>query len=353
LVERIPVPVQYAVARTVMALPEPVQRLLVGEPIRIDGQRLATEAQLLLRLAGRRLDKGSIARSRAKMRRVTRLVGGPPIGGVDTAELSIPSPAGPIGARLYRPRSRSQTAPLLVFYHGGGWVEGDLDTHDNMCRFLAVHAGVVVLAIDYRRAPECPFPAAVNDALVGYRYAVEHAAMLGASRPAVAVGGDSAGGNLAAAVCLLAGADESPAFLLMIYPPTDMTVRRPSRDLFGDGFLLTEPRITFFRERYLPDPADRPDPRASPLLSPDLARLPPTYVATAGFDPLRDDGEAFAHRLAEAGVPVTLRRFDDLYHGFANVLGLGRRSREAMHEIAGALRVGLTHSAAVTSKAPR
>jgi len=331
----------------VLGLPERGQRMLVGAPVRIDGQLLATEAQLLLKLAGRRLERGSIARSRLQTRRVTRLAGGPPIEPVAATELSIPSPAGPIGARLYRPDGLQAPARLLMFFHGGGWVEGDLDTHDNVCRFLALNAGVAVLAVDYRLAPEHPFPAAVNDSLVAFRYAVGQAEQLGVDPDSIAVGGDSAGANLASVVGLLAAADEQPpAFLLMIYPATDMTWRRPSRDLFGDGFLLTDPRINFFREQYLPDHADRSDPRASPLLAPDLSLMPPTYVATAGFDPLRDDGEEFARRLAKAGVPVVLRRFTGLCHGFANLLGLGRGGREAMHEIASALRVGLALSPA-------
>jgi acetyl esterase len=348
LIECIPLPVQAAVARTVLALPDRAQRLLAGDPIRIDGQELATEVRLMLRIAGTRLERGSIARGRNQLRRVTRLVGGPPIGPVRTTELSIPSPAGGIGARLYRPVPRQLTtaatpSPLLVFYHGGGWVEGDLDTHDNVCRFFAVYADVAVLAVDYRRAPEYPFPAAVNDALVAFRYVVAESSSLDVDPDAIAVGGDSAGANLAAAVGLLAATDQvPPSFLLMLYPPTDVTSRRRSRDLFGDGFLLTDPRINFFRDQYLPDRTDRSDPRASPLLASDLSRLPPTYVATAGFDPLRDEGEAFAHKLAESGVPVILRRFTGLCHGFANVLGVGRRSREAMHEIAGALNAGLT-----------
>lgn len=345
LIDRIPLPVQSLVARLLLGLPERVQRMLVGAPVRIDGQLLATEVQLLLKLAGRRMERGSIARSRGRMRRTTRLVGGPPIEPVAASELSIPSPAGPIGARLYRPDALVAPVPLLVFFHGGGWVEGDLDTHDNVCRFLALNAGVAVLAVDYRRAPEHPFPAAVNDSIVAFRYAVTQAETLGVDPERIAIGGDSAGANLASVVCLLAGADaQPPALLLMIYPATDMTWRRRSRDLFGDGFLLTDPRINFFREQYLPDHADRSDPRASPMLAQDLTRMPPCYLATAGFDPLRDDGEEFARRLAKAGVPVVLRRFTGLCHGFANVLGLGRSGREAMHEIASALRVGLVLS---------
>lgn len=345
LVDRVPLSVQSVLARVLLGLPERAQRMLVGDPVRIDGQLLSTETQLMLKLSGRRLERGSIARGRNQLRRVTSMVGGPPIQPVEARDLSVPSPAGPIGARLYRPGGTEPTS-MLVFFHGGGWVEGDLDSHDNVCRFLALNAGVVVLSVDYRRAPEHPFPAAVNDSLVAYRYAVAQARSLGVDPGAIAVGGDSAGGNLAAVVSLLAAADENPpAFLLMIYPATDMTRRRPSRDLFGDGFLLTDPRINWFREQYLPDHADRTDPRASPLLASDLSKMPPSYLATAGFDPLRDDGEEFVRRLAEAGVPVTLRRFTGLCHGFANVLAFGRSGREAMHEVASALRIGLNLTA--------
>lgn len=354
VVDSIPLSVQAVAARALLALPDRAQRMLAGDPVRIDGQLLSTETQLLLKLSGRRLERGSLARGRNQLRRVTRLVGGPPIQPVEASELAIPSAAGPIGARLYRPGTAAGPSSMLVYYHGGGWVEGDLDTHDNVCRFLALQAGVVVLAIDYRRAPEHPFPAAVNDSLVAFRYAADHARELGVEPGRIAVGGDSAGGNLAAVVCLLAAADESPpAFLLMIYPATDMTRRRPSRDLFGDGFLLTDPRINWFREQYLPDHSDRGDPRASPLLAEDLSRLPPTYVATAGFDPLRDDGEEFARLLEKAGVAVVLRRFTGLCHGFANVLAIGRTGRAAMHEIASALRVGLAMNARRMSRVPQ
>jgi len=199
-----------------------------------------------------------------------------------------------------------------------------------------------VLAVDYRLAPEHPFPAAVNDALAAFRHAATHAEELGADPAALAVGGDSAGGNLATVVARLAAGDpRPPVFQLLIYPGTDAVRVRRSRRLFGTGFLLTEERIQWYLDQYLPDRADRTDPRASPVYEPQPHRLPPTYLATAGFDPLRDEGELLAARLAAAGVPVALRRFDDLYHGFANAVGIGRRGREAMLEIASALRVGI------------
>jgi len=337
----IPLSVRGFLARLLFGLPAAVQRKLAGEPIRVDGQQLATEVQLLLKFADHR-DETNVEHSRRRMRAMAQLVAGPRIEPVAIRELSIASQAGPIRARLYRPHGPAGPSPLLVYFHGGGWVQGDLETHDNVCRFLAVNAATAVLAVDYRLAPEQPFPAGLNDALAAYRYAAEHAEELGVDPAAIAVGGDSAGGNLAVVVSRLAAADERPpAFLLMICPGTDAVEISESRRLFADGFLLTEERIQWFLDRYLPDRGDRGDPRASPLYEPDLHRLPPTYLVTAGFDPLRDEGERLGERIAAAGVPVVLRRFEDLCHGFGNAIGIGRRGREAMHEIAGALRVGL------------
>jgi acetyl esterase len=230
-----------------------------------------------------------------------------------------------------------------VYLHGGGWVVCDLDTHDNVCRFLAREAGVLVLSVDYRLAPEHRFPAAVDDALAAFRFGAEHARDLGADPQALAIGGDSAGGNLAAVVSQLAVSDgeRAPAFTLNIYPVTDLSEKRPSYRLFREGFLLTEAQMDWYRDHYLPDEAVALDPRASPLLAEDLSGLPPTYIATAGFDPLRDEGEAYGQRLREAGVPVALRRHPGLVHGFCNGVGSTRFGRAAMHEAAGALRVGL------------
>lgn len=345
-----PMPVRAALARLLMALPSSVQRRLAGEPICIDGQQLATEAQLILRFAGQSRER-TVAQSRRRMRHTTALAGGPPVEPVATRDLAIPDEAGPIGARLYRPHGLAEPSPLLVFYHGGGWVQGGLETHDNVCRFLALHGAAAVLAVDYRLAPEHPFPAGLNDALTAFRYAVEHADELGADPGAIAVGGDSAGGNLAVVVAGMAAGDPvPPAFQLLIYPATDAVEVRASRRLFAEGFLLTEDSIQWFLGHYLPDSSDRDDPRASPLYEPALHRLPPTYLATAGFDPLRDEGELLGARLAEAGVAVVVRRFPDLYHGFANAIGLGRRGREAMHEIASALRMGLALGPAATRR---
>ena len=200
-----------------------------------------------------------------------------------------------------------------------------------------------MVAVDYRLAPEDAFPAAADDALAAFRHVAEHASELGVDEAAIAVGGDSAGGNLAAVTALAAHADAGPEprFQVLIYPVTDLSEKRRSYRLFSDGFLLTERQMDWYRDHYVPDPAERSDPRVSPLLAEDLAGVAPAYVTTAGFDPLRDEGEAYAARLRAAGVPVALRRHPGLVHGFANVVGVGSVGREALREICGALAVGL------------
>lgn len=338
--EKIPPSVVGAVLRVVFALPAPVKRLIAGAPVVRDGQRLALDAQLLLKLS--QLEQRSLSASTPDKARkaitraqqmVTRLPGRP----VRTRPVTIPGEHA-IPARLYTPQGLAEGSPLLVFYHGGGWVIGDLDTHDAVCRYLAVNAETRVLSVDYRLAPECPFPGAADDAVTAFDWAVENAGSLGADPAAIAVGGDSAGGNLSAVVGLRAAV--KPAFALLLYPGVDFSTRRRSRDLFADGFYLTDADMTWFSDHYCPS-EHRKDPSASPLLADDLSGFPPTYLVTAGFDPLRDEGEAFAERLREAGVPVAARRQEDLIHGFANMYGLGGRFLEALSEAAGALRTGL------------
>ncbi|MEU8119327.1 alpha/beta hydrolase [Spirillospora sp. NPDC049024] len=338
LTEKLPPGVSGAVLRAVFALPGPVKRLIAGAPVRRDGRLLALDAQLLLtvmRLEGERsLAGASVGDARRGIARGQAYLPKVPARPVRTRKVD----AGGVPARLYTPKGLAEGSPLLVFYHGGGWVIGNLDTHDTVCRYLAVHAEVRVLSVDYRLAPEHPYPAAAEDALAAYEYAVARAADLGADPGAVAVGGDSAGGNLAAVVGVLAR--RTPDFALLYYPATDMSVRRRSRELFADGFYLTDDDMTWFSDHYCPQER-RAEPQASPLLAEDLAGFPPTYLVTAGFDPLRDEGEEFAARLREAGVPVALRRQEDLIHGFANMWSLGGRFQEAASEAAGALRTGL------------
>ncbi|MCG8914701.1 alpha/beta hydrolase [Actinokineospora sp. PR83] len=345
LMNRVPLRAQALCARLVYALPRPLRRAIAGKPIRIDGQELALDAQLLItlqRLAGAGMVHDTPKTSRRKLDASQALVGGPPIEPVTVRGLVL----GDVPARLYEPAGVGDDAPLLVFYHGGGWVIGSLDSHDNPCRFIAVNAHVKVLSVDYRLAPEHPFPAAVDDAVSAFRHAVANAADLGVNPDLIAVGGDSAGGNLAAVVShqqVLAGGPV-PAFQLLFYPGADGTTRRRSRDLFADGFLLTSDDMDWFMDHYMPGREHRGDPRFSVLLAEDLSGMPPAYVATAGFDPLRDEGEAFADRLAASGVPVVKSRQADLIHGYINILGVGTRFREALSEATGALRTGLALS---------
>jgi acetyl esterase len=284
------------------------------------------------------------------MRQAVRVVEGPRIPLPSVREMSIAGAEGPLRARLYQPEEAAEEAsgPLLVYYHGGGWVRGDLDTHDQPCRLLAKSSGVSVLSVDYRLAPEYPFPAAVDDALAAFRDALARAAELGVDPGRIAVGGDSAGGHLAAVTAQLAAADDgfAPAFQLLIYPATDSAEVAASRVTFAEGFVLTKEEMDWYEERFLSPTQDRRDPRVSPLWAQDLSNLPPGLVVTAGFDPLRDEGEAYARRLREAGVPTLLRRHAGYVHGFIHSLALGSGAREALAEIGGVLRGALSRAGA-------
>lgn len=345
----IPLPVRAQAAASQLAfwLPTPVRRAVAGRPVRIDGQDLALDAQLLLRLqkiARAELVRGSVERSRALLDGSRHLVSGRPIEPVSVREIAVPTPDGDLPATLYTPVGLPESSPLLVFFHGGGWVIGTRASHDNAVRFLAKHAGVRVLSIEYRLAPEFPFPAATEDALAAFEYAVAKAADLGADPARIAVGGDSAGGNLAAVTAQQAvrRGGPVPAFQLLIYPATDFARRYRSQDLFAEDLFLTDVHMKWFEGHYVPEGTDLIDPRLSPLRADDLSGLPPALVVTAGFDPLRDEGEAYAEKLREAGVEVALRRHEDLIHGFINFTGVGTRFREALAETAGALRQGLS-----------
>ncbi|MGW0882347.1 alpha/beta hydrolase [Streptomyces sp. NPDC002671] len=339
---------QAAAVRAAFALPRPLRRLIAGAPVRRDGQQLALDAQLLLRLqqlSGHQLvSPGGVGPSRTELDLGRHLVSGRPFEPVATREISIPVEHGELAATLYTPAGLDGSSGLLVFFHGGGWVIGSRRSHDNTVRFLAQRAGVRALSVEYRMAPEHIFPAAVDDALATFDFAHAKAADLGADPARIAVGGDSAGGNLAAVTAQLATrrGGPAPAFQLLFYPATDASRHRRSRELFADGFFLTSAHMDWFADHYAPEGVDRTDPRLSPLLATDLTGLPPAYIATAGFDPLRDEGEAYAQALSEAGVKVALSRQPDLFHGYINFLGLGHRFREATSEAAGALRLALS-----------
>ena len=258
----------------------------------------------------------------------------PPI--AETRDLQAIGPHGPIPLRLYHPQAaaeRKTPPPVLVYFHGGGWVIGDLDTHDTLCRQLAIGAGCAVVAVDYRMGPEHRFPAAVDDCIAATRWVREHAAELGVDASRLAVGGDSAGGNLAAVVAIAArdAGDLPLRFQLLIYPATDQRRGWPSHTSNGQGYMLTADTMAYFHDHYIADKAQDLDWRASPLLHADLSKLPPALVLTAGYDPLRDEALQYAHRLTLAGSRATHINFERQIHGF---ITMGRVIDEANAAVA-------------------
>ena len=267
----------------------------------------------------------------------------------EVRELVAEGPLGAIPLRLYRDGAHAGPRPVLVYFHGGGWVIGDLDTHDTLCRQLARQSGCAVVAVDYRMGPEHPFPAAAGDAVAATRWVAANAGSLGLDATRLAVGGDSAGGNLAAVVALAArdGVEglrpgEVPiAFQLLIYPSVDQRRTADSHRRNGQGYLLTADTIGWFLGHYLRGAEDPTDWRASPLLHPDLSGLPPALVLVAGFDPLRDEGVAYAQRLSQAGVRASLLSFERQIHGFVTMGRVIDEANEAVSLCADAVRRAL------------
>jgi acetyl esterase len=335
--------------KVIPRLPDTAKRLLSGgRSITIDGNTLDPSLQMLLAaqravgIEGLVVDEDPV-KTRVSNTALTKTLDDPNVRVAEVRTVSIPGPTGVIPARHYRPPG-GPAAPLLVFYHGGGWVFGDLDSHDSMCRLICRDAGIHVLAVDYRLAPEHLAPAAVDDAYAAYRWARERAVDLGADPRRVAVGGDSAGGNLAAVVTRLVrdAGDPLPALQWLIYPVTDLRGMTRSRSLLGEGFLLTKHDIDWFQDTYVSGSGlDLSDPLVSPLLAEDLSGLSPALVVTAGFDPLRDEGDQYAERLRQAGVAVDHRQMPSMIHAFLNLNVLGGGVARANAEIISALRAHL------------
>jgi acetyl esterase len=348
---RIPVQVERAVARALLSLPAPVLRRIVG-PARHspDGLTLDLQLQALLWLIALTkvpaLSGGDVAVARASLDRAA-----PTLDLVthDVAvyDRTVPGAVGPRRARVYVPASAPTAgAPGLVFFHGGGWVVGSIESHDRLCRALAHRAELVVVSVDYRLAPEHPFPAAPDDAIAATRWVLENAALLGVDPARVAVGGDSAGGNLSAVVSLALRDDaRRPAFQLLIYPATDLTRAMPSHALFADSYFLSKAAGDWYLGHYLRAPGDATKPLASPLFAGDLSRLPPALVITAGFDPLRDEGKAYADRMREAGVEVEHVCVEGQMHGFLVMGGALRDGARTVDLAATRLRGALAKAA--------
>jgi acetyl esterase len=265
---------------------------------------------------------------------------------------TIPGPAQPIPIRIYRPVAGTNL-PALVYYHGGGWVIGTLDSVDRTCRALANASGCVLISVDYRLAPEHKFPAAVEDADAVLRYAAENAGEFDIDPNRIAVGGDSAGANLATVVCLIARDRGGPkiAFQLLVYPVTDYDDDRTSLHEFAQGYFLTRPMMDYFWGHYLARPEDGRNPHASPIKAESLAGLPPAMVITAECDPIRDQGEAYAQRLRESGVPVSVKRYEGAIHVFFNLAGVIDSGKQAIRDAGAALKKALRSGTGAASAA--
>jgi acetyl esterase len=251
----------------------------------------------------------------------------------------LPSPAGTIPVRLYHPAGKAPL-PVFVYFHGGGWVIGDIESSDGLCRALCNAVHCIVMSVDYRLAPEHPFPAAVDDSYQAVLWASENAATFGGDPSRIAVGGDSAGGNLAAVVAQIARDRGQPAlrYQLLVYPVTDAACDTPSYNNNAEGYFLTKDAMHWFWTHYLGRNVDLSNPLASPLRAHNFGGLPPALVITAEFDPLRDEGEAYADRLKSAGVPVQLTRYEGMIHGFFTMAGILDSGKKAVEQATSALR---------------
>lgn len=357
--------------RALGATGSPNRRVGLAPGVHLDGQTLdkPTQAMLALRKGLRypAWHEQEVPAARRTLRHEALVAAGRPIAVESADELQVQGAAGPLPARLYRPggernpalawQPRSGRKPLMLFFHGGGFVLGDRDSHDAVCRMICAAAGILVLSVEYRLAPEHPWPAAPDDAAAAWWWTVDHAEELGADPQRLSIGGDSAGGNLTAITAQAAVAgrgrddDPRPALQLLLYPAVDWTREYRSRELFGHGFYLEDGSMDWCERHYLGPvgAVDLADPRISPIHG-DLRELPPALVVTAGFDPLRDQGEAYATALREAGNTAVVRRMSDLIHGFANTPGVGRRSREAMLEVSSLVRGMLEIEPAVRAR---
>ena len=289
-------------------------------------------------MGGPQLHEMSVAQARELILGMVALAGEPEsIARIENR--TVPGPAGEIPVRIYTPVGTAPF-PVLVYFHGGGWVIGNLDTHDGICRSLANRVGCLVVSVDYRLAPEHPFPAAPEDCYAATRWLAEHAGSLGGDKGRIAVGGDSAGGNLAAVGALMARDRGGPklAFQLLVYPVTDADFETRSYRENAEGYFLTRADMVWFWNHYAPRQEDRRNPYAAPLRAASLRGLPPALVITAEFDPLCDDGNAYAARLREDGVPVRLSRQDGLIHGFFQMGAVIDRGRASVDEAARALK---------------
>jgi acetyl esterase/lipase len=332
--------------RSLLSLPRPVLRLLAGGGVVYRGGRtLDPRFQLLAALAARRPALTTFPPQEARRLSAVggRAVSGTPEAGVRTESLTIDGPRGPVAARVYRPEEQDAMAPVMVYGHSGGGVLGDLETSDVFCRILAKVGRCPVVSVAYGLAPEERFPAGLEDMTAAYLWTRDNAARFGGPPGAAAVGGDSMGAAFAAVIAqeMKRRREPQPALQLLIYPALDVASEAASMTTYADAFPLSRAAIDWFTSHYVGPEADPADPRLSPIRETDLSGLAPAIVVTAGFDPLLDQGEAYAHRLRQAGTPVCYRCYDSLPHGFALFTGVSPSADVACREIAGLVREGL------------
>lgn len=336
---------QRLIAHTLLKLPAPVLRLMAGGGVvYLGGRTLDPRIQFLAAQAKNapRMETLSPEQARAANDAGIALVAGDPEPGVRLEDLTIPGAAGPIPARAYRADGQDPAAPLMVWAHMGGGVIGSLETSHVFCTILAKCARAPVLSIDYRLAPEHRYPAGLEDVLAAYRWARENAERFGARKGLVAVGGDSMGGGFAAIVAqeMKRTGEPQPALQLLVFPAVDVACQSASMTTYAEAYPLTRSLMDWFMANYM-GPQDNPaDPRLSPLAQKDLSGLAPAVVVTAGFDPLLDQGEAYARKLKAAGVPVAYRCYDSLSHAFTAFTGAVPAADVACREIAGLVREG-------------
>ncbi|UQA62533.1 alpha/beta hydrolase [Polyangium aurulentum] len=332
-------------ACSLLRAPTSVLRAIAGPERRSpEGYVLDLQTQVILRvgkmLGSTEWTSRPLAEARKLMIQSSQVLNARPTAPFSIRDRWIPVDGGAVGARMYVPiAQKTGPRPIVVYYHGGGFVLGSLDSHDGECRALAAETGAIVVAIDYRLAPEHRFPTAAKDAIAAFRWVAQNAVALGGDPARIAVAGDSAGGNLSAVVALETRGDAvRPMFQLLVYPATDMTRSHPSHRYFCEDLLLTEASIDSFLANYLRSDEDQRDPLASPLFATDHTGLPPAMVLTAGFDPLRDEGKAYADKLTAAGVPVEYRCYEGLVHGFFSMSGAVDVARSALEDSISGLR---------------
>lgn len=309
--------------------------LYLGRRVKKDGQLLNAKAQFLCAIVDKQstsIDEETVEGARDQIETMAQTLGGDYIPLPYVEDFTI----GVIPVRLYKPTDNDEPLPILIGFHGGGFIRGSVNSHDGMFRRLAKFGNFAVLSVDYRLAPKHKFPAAVDDAYTVLRWVQENGNSKGLDITRIAIGGDSSGGNLAAVACQDAKRNKTqqPLLQVLIYPTTDSHFTANSHKLFSNGFFLTEERMKWYRDQYLRTADDRDNPRASPLAADDLSGLAPAFILTAGFDPLRDEAESYAKRLKEAEIPVGVIRYEGMVHGFCSLSGLLPDSDKSLKMIA-------------------